>query len=481
MHVHHRLRGGEVEARPVSGEELERLRRWLGYFGGRDPERFSEDLALRLEAELGSPAPDLDAVETSLRDGALFSAAARLKRMLESLDGRLPAPDCPKCGKAMRREGAKRAKTFTSMVGKVKVMRSYYRCRGCGETAAPLDGHVRLASKSVTPGLERLLLSVSSEAGSVRAAEMLRELSGIRLSRSRLDREVRRLGSEVSEFERKDVWEPEDGPALPVVGIDGTGVPMRPEETRGRKGKHEGGEAKSRESKLLRICEVERRPDKDSRSGGDTVRAVPGSVTQTAAIDSAQAGPAGGTLSDFGARLRREAMRRGLFHAEEVVVVSDGAAWIENTARQVFAGQRVTFILDLFHVLERLQEALNELIPDDSRRRQVFGRMKALTAGGRAERVIQLIGRHRKASARAAEFAGYCRANLYRMKYGEYRGRGLPVGSGLIEAACRHIVADRLKKSGSRWSKDGANGIMAIRCCRENGRIPDFFEWRAAA
>ncbi len=78
------------------------------------------------------------------------------------------------------------------------------------------------------------------------------------------------------------------------------------------------------------------------------------------------------------------------------------------------------------------------------------------------------------------EFVRYCRSNLHRMCQDEYRCRGLPVGSGVIKGGCKHINADRLKKSGSRWSVAGADGIMAILCCRLNNWTADFFEWCAA-
>ena len=65
------------------------------------------------------------------------------------------------------------------------------------------------------------------------------------------------------------------------------------------------------------------------------------------------------------------------------------------------------------------------------------------------------------------------------MRYDLCQTRGLPVGSGIVESACKHIVGNRFKQSGCRWSKAGANAVLAIRCCLENMRWPDFLEWRA--
>ena len=189
------------------------------------------------------------------------------------------------------------------------------------------------------------------------------------ISRSRFDRETRSLGAEVVECERNDVPEASEGPVLSVVAADGTGVPMRKSELAGRAGKQEDGTASTREAKLLRICEIGRTPK-------GKVVTVAGSITQSSVIDSAEVSGAG-SLSDFAARLWREAVRRGSFLAQEIVLLSDGAKWIENAAKTVFAGMNLTLILDLYHVLEKLQEALKAMIPDEAELKAAFDRLKA--------------------------------------------------------------------------------------------------------
>ena len=113
---------------------------------------------------------------------------------------------------------------------------------------------------------------------------------------------------------------------------------MRSDALEGRAGKGDDDRAGTREAKLLRLCEMAPDP------GTGKATTVQGSVTQSAAIDSAAA-PEHGT-SAFEARLRREARRRGAHDAREVVIVSDGAPWIENTADRVFGTGNVNCILD---------------------------------------------------------------------------------------------------------------------------------------
>jgi hypothetical protein len=75
---------------------------------------------------------------------------------------------------------------------------------------------------------------------------------------------------------------------------------------------------------------------------------------------------------------------------------------------------------------------------------------------------------------------GYFETNKERMRYAEFRKQGLFVGSGVIEAGCKMIVAQRLKQSGMRWTVRGANAIIALRCCQISGRWEEFWENRMA-
>ena len=69
--------------------------------------------------------------------------------------------------------------------------------------------------------------------------------------------------------------------------------------------------------------------------------------------------------------------------------------------------------------------------------------------------------------------------NRHRMRYPQFRARGLCVSSGVVEAGCKQIGA-RLKRAGMRWTVAGANAIIALRCCILSGRFEDFWERRAA-
>src|SRR5947208_16670175 len=72
--------------------------------------------------------------------------------------------------------------------------------------------------------------------------------------------------------------------------------------------------------------------------------------------------------------------------------------------------------------------------------------------------------------------AEYFATNASRIRYPEFRQKGFFVGSGVIEAGCKSVVGARLKRSGMFWTVRGANAIIALRCCRLNGRFEDYWE-----
>ncbi len=63
---------------------------------------------------------------------------------------------------------------------------------------------------------------------------------------------------------------------------------------------------------------------------------------------------------------------------------------------------------------------------------------------------------------------GYYQGNLPYMDYGSYLARGWPIGTGVVEGACGHLVKDRMERSGMRWTRAGAQAILDLRAVRTN-------------
>ena len=229
---------------------------------------------------------------------------------------------------------------------------------------------------------------------------------------------------------------------------------MAAHEVEGAAGKQADGTAKTSEAKAV-VC--------FTADGRDPKTGEPRRKDKGGGADGVS------RASDFAARLEQFRYRNALFKAEELVVLSDGAPWIRTTCEEILAGPDMTFILDLFHALEKAADAVRDVTPDESERTACMDWIREQLNAGQVAQVIAILEPHRRR----------LETNADRMRCDLYRARGLPVGSGVVESACEHIVGNRFKKAGCRWSKAGANALLAIRCCLENMRWPDFLEWRA--
>jgi hypothetical protein len=105
---------------------------------------------------------------------------------------------------------------------------------------------------------------------------------------------------------------------------------------------------------------------------------------------------------------------------------------------------------------------------------------KRLLDKGKIERLLGALRAIKSSSPEAAEKirteADYFERNAERMRYPKFRRQHLFVGSGVIEAGCKTVIASRFKRSGMFWTLRGANTILALRCCHLNGRFEDYWE-----
>ncbi len=208
-------------------------------------------------------------------------------------------------------------------------------------------------------------------------------------------------------------------------------------------------------------------PTKDE--GSDTVSAL---IDGAASIGISRA-------SEFAGRLDRQLCRDGVCNAKEVVLISDGAAWITNVADELLAGMRKTCILDVFHALECASEALKVLVRCVFARKARLAGIKAQLLDGKVGRVMADLRPHRGRGKAVAKCIDQFDSNKGRMRHDECRARGMQIGSGQIEGSCKKMVAARFKKSGCKWSKRGANALLALKCCWGNSGWEEFAFWKA--
>ena len=150
----------------------------------------------------------------------------------------------------------------------------------------------------------------------------------------------------------------------------------------------------------------------------------PGSVSHSAAIESAATGDTDATLSVFGLRVEREAIRRGFDRAERRVVIGDGATWIRKLADELFPG--AVEVVDLFHAKQHLSDVAKAVHGPTSDLGRVWARQRhAELDEGRLDDLLAALAVHAPTSEEARRCLGYVTVNRDRMRYPEFRAQGL--------------------------------------------------------
>jgi len=397
----------------------------------------------------------LDGVERQLR--ALFFAAF-LPIWAEWLQDQADAIDHDPAPPPGYHRVGRRVRHVQGFFGWAALERDYYYNGQRG--FAPADQALGLVG-SYTPDLAYLLALAAALEPFEAAQQLLERFSGIQV----VGRQIQRLMATLGPAARAWLRPTPQAQAVPVlyVSFDGTGVPIVSRELRGRKGKQPDGSAKTREAKLG--C-VFTQHGKDQR--GRPVR-DPASTTYVGSFQ---------TAAEFGALIRREALRRGMAGAVKVVVIVDGANWTAELARVNFPD--ALWILDFYHAMVHLH-ALAEALEgkDIPAKKQLASRWKKLLLKDQVGRVIEQarqMASIRQANAQAVQQEiGYLENHREWMRYGTYRRAGYFIGSGVIEAGCKTVVGERLKCSGMHWTEEGASHVLALRCLVLSGLFDAFW------
>ncbi len=392
---------------------------------------------------------NLEAVELGLREAIFRDLCQVLEELLN--DPTLPVPeDASRPGEKCH---ADRPKEMLTLFGPVPLSRNYYHAAAAQAGRVPLDRALGLW-EGYSPGVLRLVCRAAARFPFETAADELKAYCGLEVEGRQIQRIAQDMGPKVREVQQQLPPFKHDSGPIPIfyAAVDGTGVPMVPEELEGRVGKQPDGSAKTREAKLGCIftqttTDQEGLPLRDYQS-----------TSYVAGFEGA---------ADFMVRVRQEALRRRMAAAWLLVLLGDGAAWIWEQGHKCFP---MAFqIVDLYHALEHLS-ALTKLLEAQPETAKALWRTwrEQLLADEVGEVLCQARQRAAKLTAQTAELAGkeigYFENNQSRMRYGTYRALGFFYGSGVVEAGCKTVIGGRCKGSGMRWSEPGATHVLDLRC-----------------
>jgi len=414
-------------------------------------------------------------MEVAMRSAMHQAGAIALGELLQC---DAPGPDqldvACSCGHSARYREL-RCRRILTAVGEVELVRPYYLCPHCHQGQFPFDAELDVENKDLSPGVRRMLAVVGQAAAFDQGREQMKLLAGLELTTKAVERTAEAIGEDIGGREREQIQQAMQldlpvvvGEPIPIlyVQMDGTGVPVTQAER--RESKREGQPARTREVKLGCVF-TQTSYDQQGYAMRD-----PDSTTYTGAIETAE---------EFGKRLYAEACHRGWSRAKKKVIMGDGAEWIWNLADLHFPG--ALQIVDLFHARQHLWDLARLLYPsNDACQKQWIMRHQSKLDEGKIEKLVGYLRSLEASSPELAETirkaADYFEKNAERMRYPEFRRQHMFVGSGVIEAGCKTVIANRLKQSGMFWTVRGANAIIALRCCRLSGRFEDYWEARRA-
>jgi hypothetical protein len=399
---------------------------------------------------------------------------------------------------SMPRLDGPRSRPYLSLFGEVPIKRA---CYGHDRVEfAPLDAQLHLPRRQYSYLLQKWLGAFVIDDAHAEAVQKLQTILGLSISVKASEDLNREQASDVEPFQDSlPVPEPsEEGPIV-VVSADCKGVPLVRSALAGVE-EESTQEDTTRSSPHHRRGKGEKANTKRMAAVGAVYTIEPFVRTTDEVIDELQRTKAAtrrpapqhkrlradlllGKVSLF-LWLADELCRRNPSGAKPVVFLSDGERALHDRQGE-YLPEGVTCILDLLHVLERLwkvawclfeegtQKAQAEQWVEDRLRMLLDGKVGYVIGGLRQTLTKRKLKGSRRKTMR--EVIGYFDGNRSRMRYDEYLAAGYPIGSGVIEGACRHLVKDRLERAGMRWHPDGAQAMLDLRATYLNGEWDAFW------
>ena len=374
---------------------------------------------------------------------------------------------------------------YFSIFGKLTFERAYFYTSG-QPGVFPLDDALNLPERCYSDLLMESAELLAVDSAYDKGLEVMARLLGLTLSELALETSVAEHSQQVKAFYRqKDKFPIQEEGRILVAQADGKGVPMVRRETADLKARRGKGDKKTRKKEAIAtaVYTIEPYPrtphavvdalfKKDQPS---VKRPTPCHKQIFASLDGKEAAIQ---------RLAEWAARRDHPHIRDRVALTDGSEPLQKQVLARLLG--FTLVLDIIHVDEYIWKAGTAIYGETDPKRAGWVEAQMLDIlSSRADQVIQQLEDKtqsvRKSSQAGKVFrqvANYLRRNQPYMDYADYLRRGWPIGTGVVEGVCRHLVKDRMELSGMRWALSGAGSLLALRAVNENGDWEEFHEYR---
>jgi len=387
---------------------------------------------------------------------------------------------------------------LATVFGEVDVSRQAYRSRAGGASVHPLDRELELPERVYSQEVQRRLVKAAVQGPYDEATGRLLESTGLTVSKQSAEAVVADAAQDVDAFyAQRSLLPAEETGAVLVGAVDGKGIPMRKPEKAARVVRRKKGQ-KAHKKRMATVAAVFTRDA--------CVRAPDDVVASLFAEGPRPTGPPGErsypeqkrvfaslkqTKEEVVREMAAEMERRDPGRTKTWACVCDGEQALQRRVEAALPG--VVLVLDLLHVLSYLWKAAYVFHEEGSREAREWVQKRLLwILEGRSGQVVKGLrqtatkrgrrdARRRLGATKCKTLRGvanYLHRNRHRMRYDQYLARGLPIASGAVEGACKHVVKDRMERSGMRWTENGAEAMLKLRATYLSGDLDEYWQFR---
>jgi hypothetical protein len=441
----------------------------------------------------------VDEVERGLFAG-LLAMGRNLLQAFVSSHGNGDEGPFVECGEHTLQRLPQDDRRYVSVFGELQIERFVYAVRQGQKQFAPLDARLGLPDGDFSYVLEDWLQRLCVREAFAESCSSLADLLGTKVSVRAAEHMHGKMAAHVEPFQAQlpPPAAQEEGEIL-VATFDGKGVPMRrPLEERVRSGarRKKGEKANKKQMACVAgVYSIDRFPrtaedvlDEVRRRQRRADRPQPRHKRLWAEMTHVHEGETynGRSLAFIGGAI--ELLQRDPDEQKPIVCVTDGERALIDEV-QNWLPERTIHILDIMHVLSRIWQSAYcfhaegspeaESFVDHRLRMLLDGKVGAVIGGlRRLSTVHKLKGQTRST---LQDVIRYFDNNRNSMRYDEYLAAGYPIGSGVVEGACRHLVKDRMERTGMRWQVPGARAMLHLRSIYLNGKWDEFVNYRIKA
>ena len=362
----------------------------------------------------------------------------------------------------------------------------------------PVDVRMQLPEGKFSPRFVEISQMLCCDLSFAATSQTLHALFGQPISVNSLERINRQCGPQAENFLLElPIPKPEEEGDILVVSGDGKGIPMIRESVDPvpafEKREHPGNRKMATLATVYTVDPFVRTPqeivDALFREPTDAPR-----VKRPETVGKAVVGYLVRT-DEFGDKMpsdiqaftwAAEQVARRHREGQPVVRLMDGQASLWDTAAICLDDRATIDILDIIHVSGYVWSAA-KLFHAHREHQEAFVQNRLLRilqgdVGGVISGLKQQAtknGLSKKDAASIARICGYFENNRYRMRYDEYLKKGYPIATGVIEGACRHLVMDRLCRTGMRWTNVGSQAMLHVRAVHQADLGNEFHAYRA--